>query len=66
MSKEEYTKKSNELRKKVAGYQSKRRTSLDRIAKLRLESREKLLKAVNPILSTYIKENGITFLELVK
>ena len=60
LSKEEYTKKSDTLRKKVIDYQSQRRASLDKIATQRAKSREVLLKATDPILNTYIKENNIS------
>ena len=60
LSKEEYTKKTDTLRKKVMDYQSQRRASLDKIATQRAKSREVLLKAIDPILNTYIKENNIS------
>jgi len=60
LSAEDYKKKSNELRKKVLKYQTDRRTSLDEIAKLRSDSREKLLARIGPIVDTYIKENNIS------
>ncbi len=60
LSKEDYTKKSNALRKKVIDYQSDRRSSLDKIATQRAQARETLLKKLDPILNTYIKENNIS------
>ena len=60
LSNEEYTKKTDELRKKVIDYQSQRRTSLDKIATQRAQARESLLKAIDPILNTYMKENNIS------
>ena len=60
LSKEEYTKKTDTLGKKVIDYQSQRRASLDKIATQRAKSREVLLKAIDPILNTYIKENNIS------
>jgi len=60
LSKDEYVKKSDALRKKVIDYQSQKRTSVDRITTLRAESRQKLLKAIDPILETYIKENNVS------
>ena len=60
LSNEEYNKKANSLRKKVIDYQSQRRASLDKIASQRAESRETLLKKINPIVDTYIKENNIS------
>ena len=60
LSKEEYTKKSDSLRKKVIDYQSQRRSSLDKIATQRAKSRETLMKKIEPIVDTYIKENNIS------
>jgi len=60
ISKEEYTKKSDDLRKKVIDYQSQRRSSLDKIAKQRAEARKALLEKITPILDNYIKENNVS------
>jgi len=60
LSKEEYKKKSDDLRKKVTKYQSDRRQSLEKLAKQRAEARQKLLSKLDPILKKYIEENGIT------
>ena len=60
LTKEEYQKKSDDLRKKVIDYQSQRRTSLEKITIQRAEARQKLLKKLDPILKTYIKENDIS------
>ena len=60
LSKEEYTNKSNTLRKKVIDYQSQRRSALDKISVQRSESKETLLKKIEPILNTYINENKIS------
>ena len=60
LSKEEYTKKSDSLRKKVIDYQSERRSALDKIQTQRAKARETLLKKVDPILDAYIKENNIS------
>ena len=60
ITKEEYTKKSDTLRKKVIDFQSQRRASLDKIATQRSESRAILIKNVDPILQTYMKENDIS------
>ena len=62
LNKEEYTKRSDTLRKKVIDYQSQRRSSLDKIATQRAESRETLIKKIEPILNTYIKENNISLI----
>ena len=60
LSKEEYTKKSDNLRKKVIDYQSQRRAAFDKIATQRAQSRETLLKAIDPILKNYIQEDNIS------
>ena len=60
LSKEEYTKKSDSLRKKVIDYQSQRRAAIDKIATQRAESREILIKNIEPILEVYIKENNVS------
>ena len=60
LSKEDYTKKSDSLRKKVIDYQSQRRAGLDKIATQRAKARDTLIKAVEPILETYIKENNVS------
>ena len=60
LSKEEYTKRSDELRKKVIDYQSERRSSLDKIATQRAKSRETLIEKINPIVDAYIQENNIS------
>tara|TARA_B100000700_G_scaffold320504_1_gene417908 strand:- start:2458 stop:2982 length:525 start_codon:yes stop_codon:yes gene_type:complete len=60
ISKEEYKKKSEALRSKVAEYQNKRRTALDTITRQRADARKKLLDTVNPILNKYVDENNIS------
>ena len=46
-------------RKKVFDYQSSRRASLDKITTQRAESRDILIKKIDPILENYINENNI-------
>jgi len=60
LSKEDYSKKSDSLRKKVIDYKSQRRTAMDKITTQRAESRATLIKSITPILETYIKENNIS------
>ena len=60
LSKEEYAKKTDTLRKKVIDYRSQRRAAMDKVTTLRAESRATLIKSINPILETYIKENNIS------
>ena len=62
LSKEEYEKKSNRLRKKVIDYQSQRRTSLEKLTAQRAEARQKLIEKLDPILKTYIEENDISMI----
>ena len=60
LSKEEYQKKTDALRKKVIDYQSQRRASLDKLAKQRADARAKLFEKINPILTKYVEENNIS------
>ena len=60
LSKEEYSKRSDDLRKKVIDYQSQRRAAIDKIATQRAKSRDTLVKTIDPILESYIKENNIS------
>ena len=62
LSKEEYGKKMNSLRKKNMEYQTERRSSIDKITIKRAKAREVLLKKLEPILQAYIEENNITLL----
>jgi len=60
LSKEEYVKKTDTLRKKVIDYRSQRRAAIDKITTQRLESRATLIKSIDPILIAYITENNIS------
>ncbi len=60
LSKEDYKKKTEELRKKVMTFQANRKTAGEKITKQRLEAKQALLKALNPILTSYVKENNIS------
>ena len=62
LTKEEYQKKTDNLRKKVIDYQSQRRTSLEKITTQRAEARQKLFEKLDPILKTYVKENDISLI----
>ena len=62
LSKEEYTKKTDALRKKVIDFQSQRRSAIDKIATQRASSRETLIQNIDPILDAYIKENNIALI----
>ena len=45
----------------IIEFQKKRKESLDEIAKLRSDARKKLLEKIDPILKSYMAENGISF-----
>ncbi len=60
LSKEEYGKKMNLLRKKNMDYQTERRSAIDKITAYRAKARAKLLEKIKPIVETYIKENNIS------
>ena len=62
LTKEEYQKNSAELRKKVVDYQAQRRITLEKIVSQRAEAKKKLIKKLNPILTKYIEENGISII----
>ena len=62
LTKKEYQKRSDDLRKKVIDYQSQRRTALEKITLQRTEARQKLLEKLDPIMKTYIKENDISLI----
>ena len=59
LSNEDYQKKIDELRKKVAKLQQDKQKSLNEIAKSRALARQELLKNVNPILKEYMEKNNI-------
>ena len=56
LSKEEYSKKSDTLRKKVIDYRSQRRASMDKITTQRAESRAILIKSINPFYRHILKK----------
>ena len=66
LSKEEYKAKTDELRNKVLIYQKDRKTTLGKIAKQRTDARQRLIKEIDPILNTYIKENDISLIVVKK
>jgi len=59
MSTEDYKTKVQSLRKKVGVLQKKKQTSFNNIAKSRRDAKLLLLKAVNPIIEQYMKDNKI-------
>ena len=48
-----------DLRNKVSNLQKERNSLLDEVAKQRSKARSDLLKALNPIMSNYMKEKNI-------
>ena len=48
------------MRKKVIEYQSERISLIENITQQRAEARQSLLKALDPILKTYMTENQIS------
>ena len=60
LSKEDFTKKMNDLRKNVIDYQAERRAALEKISQQKADARSALLKKLDPILTSYIKENNIS------
>ncbi|MGA0779047.1 MAG: OmpH family outer membrane protein [Pelagibacteraceae bacterium] len=59
LSNEDYQKKLNHLRSKVALIQKSQQESLNSIAASRNNARQTLLKSVNPIIKKYMEENKI-------
>ena len=60
LSKEEYKKMADNLRKNVRGYQKERDSKLKNISTLRSEARSKLISEIKPILNEYTNENNIS------
>jgi|TARA_B110000438_G_C15800668_1_gene645008 outer membrane protein len=59
ISNEEFQKKVTQLREKVAKLQKDKNKSFNDIGKLRTSAKTQLLKALNPILKTYMEKNNI-------
>ena len=59
LSPEEYKKKVQVLRNKVADLQKDKETSFNNITKTRSKAKNSLLKAVNPIIKKYMEDNNI-------
>ena len=59
LSKEDYKKRTDSLRKKVSKYQLDRRQSIEKLAKQRTGAKQALLSKLDPILKNYISENNI-------
>lgn len=59
ISKEEYKKMADNLRKEVQNYQKERNQSLQKISVQRSTARSKLIEALRPLLEKYSKENNV-------
>ena len=59
LSKEEYKKKADTLRKKVFDLNKEREKSIREVASKRKKAGDEMLKNLNPILGKYMKENNI-------
>ena len=60
LSKDDYKTKSDALRKKVIDYQKERKNTVDSLTKKRATARKQLLDTLNPIINTYVDENGVS------
>ena len=59
ITKDEYQKKVESLRKKVAELQKDKRESFSNVAKSRNKAKSELLKALNPIMKKYMEDKKI-------
>tara|TARA_B100001996_G_scaffold319218_1_gene262985 strand:+ start:531 stop:1052 length:522 start_codon:yes stop_codon:yes gene_type:complete len=59
LSPEEYKKKVSALRKKNIDFQTRRRNASNDFLKKKTNARNKLIKAINPILQKYMSENNV-------
>ena len=62
LSEEDYKTKVNLFKEKLNSYKKKRQEKIDLVTKKRMDATAKLLKEINPILSNYSKENGISII----
>ena len=60
LSKEEYEKEISKLRDEVKDFRIKRKEAIDSLTQKRLESIQKLLEVLSPILGDYAEENNIS------
>ncbi len=60
LSKDDYRKKADELRKKVFALNKDREKSIKNIATKRKKAGDEMLKNLNPILGKYMEDNNIT------
>ena len=62
LSEEDYKSKLNLFKEKLNSYKKKRQEKIDLVTKKRMKATANLLKEINPILSNYSKENGISII----
>ena len=62
LTKEEFEKKINLLRKETNEYRIKRRDSINSLTKKRVDAQNKLINVINPILADYSKKNSISII----
>ena len=62
LSNEDYQKKINSLRAKINNYKKSRQERINALNKKRINASSVLLKKINPILSDYSNENGISII----
>ena len=62
LTKEEFEKKINLLRKEANEYRIKRRDSINSLTKKRVDAQNKLINVINPILADYSKKNSISMI----
>jgi outer membrane protein len=62
LSKEDYEKEILKLRTEVKDFRITRKEAIDSLTKKRLESIQKLLKSISPILGEYSKEKNISII----
>jgi len=62
LSKADYEKEISKLRTEVKNFRDERKKAIDSLTKKRLESIQKLLEILSPILGEYSKENNISII----
>ena len=62
LTKEEFEKKINLLRKEANEYRIERRDSINSLTKKRVDAQNKLINTINPILAEYSKKNSISII----
>ena len=62
LSEEDYKNKVNLFKERLNSYKKKRQEKIDLVTKKKINATSNLLKEINPILSNYSKENGISII----